>query len=159
MSKIEDWGNTTWYLFHSIAEKITDEIFNQERKNIIGMIRKICTVLPCPDCAEHATEYFKKVNFDLIKDRYSLKSFLFDFHNKVNLRTNKKLFTREELESKYKKANLKIIINYFMKFFFANTNNPKMYTHSFQRDMIKVKLNQYLNSLELKISHANSNNP
>ena len=158
MSKIEDWGNTTWYLFHTIAEKMTDEIFNQERKNIIGMIPKICGVLPCPDCADHATEYFKRVNFDLIKDRHTLKSFLFDFHNKVNVRTNKKIFTREELDNKYKTANLKVIINYFIKFFFAKTGNPRMYLYSYQREMIKTKLNDYLNYLEEKLSHADSNN-
>ena len=158
MSNIEDWGNTTWYLFHTIAEKITDEIFNQERNNIISIIQQICNLLPCPDCAQHATEYLNKVNFNLIKDKDSLKSFLFDFHNIVNKRTNKIIFTRDELNNKYKTFDLKRIIHYFFIYFFAKTNNSKMYLYSFHRNKIKIKLYRYLNYLEVKLSQNDTNN-
>lgn len=155
MSTIEQWGNSTWYLFHIIAENITDNIFTKERNNLINMVKQICSMLPCPDCAKHATDLLNRYNFNLLKTREDFKNFLFQFHNKVNSNTNKKIFTKEELDEKYKKTNLSASINYFSACFFMKTNNQNLLLHSFQRNNIKNTLIKYLFSLDEAINREN----
>jgi hypothetical protein len=154
MSKIQKWGNATWYLFHIIAEKMTDDIFNKESVNLIGLLRQICNTLPCPDCANHATKYFQKVNFDLIKNKEDFKIFIFDFHNQVNTRVNKPKFTIEELNNKYKNTNLKNSIHFFINNYFTKTNNERMFLYSYQRNLIKHKLYSYLVRLEGQLFYS-----
>ena len=54
----EEWGNATWYLFHTLAYKLKDN-----RHDIVAImveyIITICNQLPCPDCKEHALRYLK----------------------------------------------------------------------------------------------------
>ena len=152
MSKKAHWGNGTWYLFHIIAEKITVEIFNKERINLIYILNKICGLLPCPTCSEHANKYLQRINFNLIKNNEDFKIFLFNFHNTVNHRTGKKIFTREELAQKYKNGDIKNIINYFMKTFFTRTANERMFLYSYQRKINQKKIFNYLTYLEAQIA-------
>jgi hypothetical protein len=112
---IQEWGQVTWYLFHTLAEKIRPEYFNEEKGNIFKHINNICSILPCPDCKSHALNYLKNINSSMITNKEQLKLFLMNFHNNVNSRHQKKLFTIEEVNNKYKHANLYNIINGFLK--------------------------------------------
>ena len=56
---------------------------------------------PCMKCQNHAKEYVR--NHPLIdavnsKDKKSMFKWIVDFHNEVNLRLNKKIFTYKEAE-------------------------------------------------------------
>ena len=92
MSK-KEWGNITWILFHSIAECIQEDNFQLVKQPIIELITIICSNLPCPDCSQHATSLLKQSLIQNISCKLHLKEFLRQFHNKVNIRLNKPIFT------------------------------------------------------------------
>jgi len=120
------WGAPTWYLFHTIAEKVREESFPVIRSELLNIILTICTNLPCPDCAGHATKYIKSINFDTIVTKQGLKDMLFRFHNSVNIRKNFPLFTQIELDSKYASANTVAIIQNFFQVYDKSNASAKL---------------------------------
>lgn len=134
MTKV--WGECTWYLFHTLAEKIKDEIFTEHKENILNMIKNICSNLPCPDCRHDATLLMSKLDYKLIKNKQDLKSFLNYFHNCVNKKTNKANFSMEDCDKKYSIANTNNIVNYFIMIWSKKSHNPKLMTD----DLHKTRL-------------------
>jgi len=111
------WGEPIWFLFHTLAEKVREDKFLFVREKLLNLINIICNNLPCPICAEHAKIYLKGINFKSIQTKAQLKEFLWTFHNSVNIRKKYPLFSREELDEKYKTAITINIINNFMNVF------------------------------------------
>ena len=66
----KDWGKITWFLFHGMLEKISNENFVKHRIMIIELIVEICSLLPCPTCQQHATNHVKFIH------RVSIVNFL-----------------------------------------------------------------------------------
>ena len=120
MSK-KDWGNGNWYLFHTLAEKIDEKYFSDNKNYILNIILKICSNLPCPECAHDSVMLYKSANIDGIKTKEDFKQFFFIFHNKVNAKLNKPPFLKDELD-KYKLAKTINIINNFIKVYFVSLN-------------------------------------
>ena len=108
------WGKPTWYMLHTMAEKIKVEHFPRLRLELLNIIVRICNNLPCPDCANHATAYMNRMNFDNIQTKEQLKLMLYQFHNHVNTKKNYPLFPMNQLDSTYQQANTtNIITNFF----------------------------------------------
>tara|TARA_Y100000389_G_C17464904_1_gene524651 strand:- start:1163 stop:1762 length:600 start_codon:yes stop_codon:yes gene_type:complete len=110
------WGKPYWYFFHTLAEKIKEDKFDEYKKDLIDIIIKLCHNLPCPECSRHASEYLKKNDFRKINTKYELKLMLYTFHNTINKRKGYKEFTLDELNTKYSSANTKEVIVNFMKY-------------------------------------------
>jgi hypothetical protein len=111
------WGAPTWYLFHTLAHKINEEHFLTLRAVLINNIISICSNLPCPKCATHASEYMSKININAIRTKEDLKNMLFKFHNDVNSRVGNLQFSYEELNNKYANSNtVNIVQNFFVMF-------------------------------------------
>jgi hypothetical protein len=108
------WGQPIWFLFHTLAEKVKEENFQQIRLELLNNIYSICSNLPCPDCASHAVQYLNKINFNAIQTKLQLKELLFIFHNEVNKKKGYPLLSRSELDSKYSSAVTKRIIYNFV---------------------------------------------
>lgn len=125
------WGAPTWYLFHTLAEKVKEDSFPLIRKELMDIIFTICTNLPCPDCANHATRFMQGINYDTILTKDDFKELLFRFHNSVNARKGFPIFDRSELDNMYAKANTtNIILNFYNNF---KTKTMKVTTNSFYR--------------------------
>lgn len=125
------WGAPTWYLFHTLAEKVKEDSFPLIRKELLDIIFTICTNLPCPDCANHATRFMQGINYDTILTKDDFKELLFRFHNSVNARKGFPIFDRSELDNMYAKANTtNIILNFYNNF---KTKTMKVTTNSFYR--------------------------
>jgi hypothetical protein len=137
------WGEPTWFLFHTLAHKVKDEDFPTIRKDLINIIYTICTNLPCPDCAKHATEYMNNINFNTIQTKEQLKNMLFVFHNTVNSRKNFPIFPREELDAKYSRANTINIIKNFMVHFENKHKSIRMISDDLHRARIANNLKQW----------------
>jgi len=120
------WGAPTWYLFHTLAEKVKDESFPIIRRELLNIIYTICTNLPCPDCANHATRHIQSINFDTIITKQDLKDMLFEFHNSVNSRKNFPLFSQQELDTKYASANTVAIIQNFFQIYDKSSSSAKL---------------------------------
>ena len=53
------WGPCTWFLFHTLAEKIREEHFMKLKPELINIVKNICSNLPCPECKQHAMAKIK----------------------------------------------------------------------------------------------------
>lgn len=139
------WGEPTWFLFHTLAYKIKDEHFDEKKLDLLNTISLICSNLPCPDCANHATEYMKQINFYAIRTKEDLKNMLFQFHNVVNQRKGFALFSINDLDSKYSTANTMNIIQNFMYFFQDKHFSIRMIANDMHRAKIIVRIKQWFN--------------
>jgi len=130
------WGKPTWYLLHTLAEKVKDENFPSVRKDLLDIIYSICTNLPCPDCANHARVYLDGINFNTIQTKEDLKLMLFIFHNTVNKKKGYAIFTQEELDSMYASAITINIIQNFMAAYLVKNSAPQMIANDMFRRRI-----------------------
>ena len=98
------FGPPLWFTLHNAAAHYVDNPAPITRERMKNIILGIPILLPCKNCREHATAYIEK-NYDNINmicsTRDNLFKFFVDFHNYVNERYNKKIFTYEEAYKMY----------------------------------------------------------
>jgi hypothetical protein len=61
MPALEVWGPHTWTFFHVLGETINESTYDKIFPSLFIYIKRICSLLPCPDCARHATLFLKKL--------------------------------------------------------------------------------------------------
>jgi hypothetical protein len=137
------WGEPTWFLFHTMAHKIKDDLFLQKRAELLNVIYIICCNLPCPDCANHAKEYLDRIQYMSIYSKQQLKDVLFHFHNEVNQRKGVPLFLYTQLDEKYKTAIMRNMIINFMTHF---DRKGKLLPDTMQRNTHIVYLKKWFNA-------------
>jgi hypothetical protein len=115
------WGKSTWQLFHTMAEKIDEIFYQQSRYIILDMIKKICTTLPCPDCARHAAAFMRNVHPDSVPNKREFRAMLFVFHNRVNAKIGNPQYSHTKLQE-YKTNNMGIVLQNFLTFFVKRYN-------------------------------------
>ena len=147
MSK-KEWGNITWILMHSLAEKINEEKFNECKNTLVKIIFDICKNLPCPDCREHAIQSLKVSKINNISNKSDLKSFLWEFHNIVNKKLKKDCISFEECNDKYSKAKFATIVITFFKVYNNIMYVEKMMADSFHRKRFLINLMKDLTSIK-----------
>ncbi len=106
------WGIPTWIFLHTLVAKINPEKYDHIKIQLLQYVTSICNILPCPTCREHASQYMKKIKIQMLPNLDSFKKMLFDFHNQVNLRLKKKIYTYDYL-SIYDNLNFSVIFNAF----------------------------------------------
>ena len=117
------WGTKIWNFFHTLAEKISDKDFLENRINILNLIKESCNYLPCPKCTAHAQNSLKFAKLDCINSKEDLKIFLLQFHNLVNLKNKKKPYPKKDLD-KYSTFNFKKTKDDFISVYnFPNRTN------------------------------------
>lgn len=137
------WGMITWYMFHTIAEKIRPEFFTIARTSLINFIMQISHNLPCPICAEHARNHLARVNFEQIQTKEQFKMFVFAFHNRVNMDLGKPQADISILE-KYKSANMDRMIQLFVQVHnHESFSNKMMMRKHMKNEGIKNFVNWY----------------
>jgi len=140
------WGEPTWFLLHTLAEKVKDESFAEIRVGFLNIIYTICTNLPCPDCSNHAKTLLDGVNFNAIQTKAQLKQLLFEFHNNVNKRKGFPIFNYTDLDKKYTNAVTINIIYNFVKFFNPKNYSIRMIANDFHRERITEIIKGWFNS-------------
>ena len=55
------WGPPVWTLLHTLAEKINPDKFAEIGPQLFVIIKRICGALPCPDCAQHASQFLARI--------------------------------------------------------------------------------------------------
>ena len=127
------WGPIIWNFIHVLSFKIRENSFNEQRNNIISILRMVFSSLPCPYCSEHAKTLLKNSNIKYIVDKESLIDFLFSFHNNVNKRLRKKIFIRDKMVETYKSKSFTSAINDFAYVYNTkHTNNFAFMIHYYQ---------------------------
>lgn len=89
------WGPPTWQFLHSLGEVIHPEHYQAVKMDLWKHVVELCSSVPCPDCAAHASSYLSKLSVPPTKDDF--RGALWTFHNQVNQQTSKPLFPREKL--------------------------------------------------------------
>lgn len=141
------WGEPTWFLFHTLAEKVNETHFLEIRAGLLDIIYSICLNLPCPKCAEHAKNHLNGINFNTIRTKEDLKMLLFDFHNLVNSQKKYPVFKYENLK-KYELAITKNIIQNFFIEYNKKTKNIRYLSDDLHREKITSSLKKwFLNNL------------
>jgi hypothetical protein len=130
----KQWGPAVWNLFHTLAAKINENDYNLIGIELFLQIKRICDMLPCPDCSQHAKRQLNAVNIDALKTKYDLINVLFIFHNNVNIRTKKQLYNFDDLIN-YKSMNLISVLNAFI-LNYKTHGNMQLLSDSFQRKLI-----------------------
>lgn len=108
----KEWGPICWIFLHTIVEKIKPKSFDSKKEILFQIISDICNNLPCPNCRKHSSNYLNNNNIRKCNTIHDLRMFIFNFHNTVNRRLNKKIFESKDLE-KYKRCNFKELIKRF----------------------------------------------
>jgi hypothetical protein len=142
-SKKIKWGEPFWNLFHVLAEKIREEEFHHVRQGLLNLIYSICSNLPCPDCTNHAVHYLNGVNFNAIQTKAQLRDMLYNFHNAVNIRKGYPLYPKDQVESKYSKGNLHVIIQQFWQHFLAKTYNFRLISDDLARKRLSNSIQKW----------------
>ena len=132
MSRI--WAAPTWYFFHTFAEKINPAFYRHNAYQCFDIIRQICYNLPCPECRYHATIYINKIRYQDVSTKEDLKFVLFTFHNFVNRRLGKPVFTWKQLEL-YKRANTRKIFKLFLSRFTMAYQTQRDFSGWWRRDI------------------------
>lgn len=137
------WGEPTWLLFHTLSHKVKPEIFPFIKNELLNLFSTICSKLPCPICAEHASKYLTNNNFFNIQTKEELKLFFFVFHNHVNQKKKYQIFDLSELDKKYSSAITINIINNFIKFYQIKYNIPKLMSNNMFRTTISKRFSDW----------------
>lgn len=140
------WGEPTWFLFHTLAEKVKEESFFKIRVELLNTIYTICANLPCPDCAEHASSYMNGINFKTIQTKDQLKQMLYSFHNTINAKKGFSQFPLNQLDMKYSNMDLIKIIYNFMPYFQDKSKSIRMIANDFHRSRIAEELKKWFNT-------------
>lgn len=137
------WGEPTWFLFHTLAQKIQDYHFKEIRAELLDIIYKICVNLPCPNCATHAKQYLDGINFNTIQSKLQLQQLCYHFHNKVNENKGMPIFPFSNLELKYSNAITINIINNFLGVFMKKSKNIRLLADDLQRQRLIIYMKSW----------------
>ena len=74
MPAIEIWGPAVWTLFHTLIEQLNEEAFTFVAPQMYAQFVKICRLLPCPECAQDATQFLAKINSSHIKSKIDFRN-------------------------------------------------------------------------------------
>lgn len=139
------WGEPTWFLFHTLAEKIKPEYYADIRIELLNLIYTVCSNLPCPTCAKHATDYLNAMNFNSLLTKESLQIMLYNFHNEVNRRKGFPEFPFDQLNAKYSTANTVNIIHNFMPYFEDKVGGMRLIADNLHRSRVALQLRAWFN--------------
>jgi len=142
MSPIEVWGPAVWTLFHTLAERVSEQAYPIIANHLFSQIVKICKVLPCPDCATDASNFLAKINISTLKTKTDFKNMIYLFHNYVNVKKRKPLFNYKNMNV-YKNYPLIPVLNNFNAKF--NTKgNMNLISESFQRNLVQSEFKRWI---------------
>ena len=138
------WGPIVWKALHCITLKIKNEEFEKEKNNIIKIISDICTNLPCPQCASHASNFIRRYKMKNIKNKDELIKYMFLMHNNVNKRLKKKSYNFDDIEI-YNSYDIKNVLTDYYKMNINLRTGERMMLHNYHRKMFISEFYNYFN--------------
>tara|TARA_Y100001970_G_scaffold37677_1_gene46551 strand:+ start:5136 stop:5549 length:414 start_codon:yes stop_codon:yes gene_type:complete len=128
---------------HSFTFKVNEEYYKKYKNVCFNIIYYICANLPCPMCRGHAMIYLNNNSIRRCNTKEEFKYYLWQFHNNVNIRLGKPVFTKEKLDELYSRCNFYKICLLFIKEF----KRPYYYGRSmssWQRKNVSNDIRVYL---------------
>ena len=97
---ISVWGPLAWDWFHNLSICYKSNPTYNEAYQTYDKIEQFVQNLPCPNCRTHATQYIQQNPINLTNSK-NFQTWVWKFHNSVNQRTSKKIFTKNDYFIKY----------------------------------------------------------
>lgn len=142
MSPPSVWGPPIWTFFHILSCKVREDKFLPFLHSWHPLMIKICGLLPCPECSQHATLFLRRVNLKDVPNKQTYINLLHAFHNSVNKRKAKAPFPHHMLE-KYNSMDISLAFKHFMRVY--NTKgNMNMINESFRRSFVMQDIHRWM---------------
>ena len=139
------WGAPTWMFMHTLVAHVRPESYSIMKQPMLDFIRRIASVLPCPDCSAHATEYLRNIDTRRLPTKESFTDMLWTFHNTVNLRLGKSVSPRSTLDL-YRKANMQHMYVVFCTEYTRPLHNIRLIAEDTARRGIIGNMTRWLQS-------------
>lgn len=97
---VEFFGPSLWRAMHAISFTYPPNAPHDIRKKYIDFYISLGTVIPCPSCAKHYSDYMKK-NPITADGPGDLSKWVYDLHSDVNARNKKPNPSYEEVKEFY----------------------------------------------------------
>lgn len=137
------WGTPTWLFMHSFIEHMSDKCYIDNRVEIINIYKTLCQLLPCPDCAKHATAHTKNLSERMVPTKAHMRLFLFQFHNAVNKRLRKPEFTDFDI---YQRSRLLHIFRNFQTVFRNSGARLTDFSGNLNRNNLVNRIRLFINA-------------
>ena len=145
---LDIWGPHTWYLIHTICEKIDEDYYLENKEECFDNLLTICKNVPCPMCRRHAKNHLKNIsNVKFVPNKNKLREFFFNFHNKVNITKGKKTVDIKTLDQ-YKKFSIVKILPYFKHTYGKQYYNRTDFSGYLRRDVVN-KIIKWVNKIKI----------
>ena len=145
------WGAPTWIMLHTFAAKIKPEHYEAVKYPLLDWIKRLASVLACPDCSIHATSHLSSISAGKLPTKDTFIDMLWAFHNKVNARIGKPTQPRKVLGI-YKKVNFQYVYKVFATEYTRPLHNVRLVTQDMARRDIVGKLTRWLRSNQRRFS-------
>jgi hypothetical protein len=92
--KNSEWGPLLWQMLHGCAEKLgraaSDSIFQDQRREMVFVLRDVENAMPCPLCRAHYKEWRTRYPIDRFPEtqsefREAVRRWLWSLHQEVNM--------------------------------------------------------------------------
>lgn len=139
------WGPIVWSAIHSLSIHIKDISFPSMKIELINIIYRICSNLPCPSCAAHATSLLKRYRIkERVKTKQDLIRILCVIHNDVNKRLKKPIMKVDECIHLHKDKSFRETQSLYYN---TNVNmqfGEKMMLYTFRRKLFLKEFKQFM---------------
>lgn len=99
----EEWGTITWELLHKHASYYSDSPTPDESKRKLAFFKSLFDDIPCHVCREETLSYLRGHPLELaMKNGCTLSKWVLDFHNHVNVRLAKPIWSMEAMAKHFK---------------------------------------------------------
>ena len=86
----KEWGPHLWYGMHAIAGAYPDQPTERERRVAVSLLESLSERLPCSTCsANNVADIRSHPIWPHTVNRDALEQYVYDLHNRVNVRTGK----------------------------------------------------------------------
>lgn len=141
----KQWGQPTWIFFHTMIEQINEDFYKNNHVMILQYIKNICSILPCPYCQEHANAYMRRIQPRNVATKQQMRTMLFEFHNRVNLRLKKPHFEESRLVN-YKTINFVNVVKLFQSVMMKNYILNRAFNEHMMRKNLIREIVQFIKS-------------
>jgi len=119
----------------------------EQLEEVKRLIQVVVQNLPCPICSTHALSHFNKFQFKSIRTLAELRTYLWDFHNNVNSRTDKQHITFEEHLLIYQRMDFSNVLQHFIQTYqYISNTTVTMMLYSFHRQTMLKQVSLYFKS-------------
>jgi len=101
--KFQKTFNNIWTTIHTMTFQLKDDISENQELSILvyGFFNVDIKKIPCMNCRNHYIQYLAQHPISYVKNNLDLQKWAFDFHNAVNKRLGKSIFSFSNTKNLY----------------------------------------------------------